>query len=344
MMGRSRMIGPLWGRDSRGHSFAYFERPVPPIPEQLLQSVVYLYPSIGAAQAGEKAGGTGFLVEWQQPDSDLQFVCAVSNSHVVWGRSDAPVVRLNTVDGATAVLPLIARSWIPHPSGDDVAVAPIGLSPEHHRFACVKRESFIWEESIGAFRPGVDAFFLGRFMAYEGIQQNQPTVRFGNLAMSPPQPVKSSESGISQESFLVEARSLPGYSGSPVFIFSWSGGEIAASVGVGLIHLLGIDWCHLRDWVPVKHKKTGEEADDLVAQQHSGMMGVVPAWKLTELLDSQEVLDMATRVQGEHRRDTDHVALDAATKEDEFERFEDLARKLVQIPKKELDEKREGRK
>lgn len=52
-------------------------------------------------------------------------------------------------------------------------------------------------------------FFLGRFVTHDGKQRNLPTVRFGNLATMPWEPVLT-ERGLRQESFLVEARSLSG--------------------------------------------------------------------------------------------------------------------------------------
>jgi hypothetical protein len=50
---------------------------------------------------------------------------------------------------------------------------------------------------------------------HEGRQKNSPTARFGNIAQMPNEPVIIKR--FEQECFLVEARSIGGYSGSPVF-------------------------------------------------------------------------------------------------------------------------------
>ena len=99
-----------------------------------------------------------------------------------------------------------------------------------------------------------------------------------------------SDDGRRQGSFLVEARSLSGYSGSPVFI--WPSHPIP---GLGFtqsahLKLLGIDWCHLRGFpkpILLSDKRT-RHPDGLFIEQNSGMMGVVPAWKIAELLDEDE--------------------------------------------------------
>ena len=65
--------------------------------------------------------------------------------------------------------------------------------------------------------PGDDVFFVGRFISQQGQQRNTPTVRQGVISMLPHEKVPSWE-GTPVDSFLVEARSLSGYSGSPVFL------------------------------------------------------------------------------------------------------------------------------
>src|SRR5690606_32765811 len=95
------------------------------------------------------------------------------------------------------------------------------------------------------------------------------------------------ERGFHQESFLIEARSLSGFSGSPVFLyvppfsprFKTGGFEpddhgFRSEVSTGL---LGVDWGSFR---------LGDEVSP-----NTGIMGVVPVWKLDELLDHPEVVD-----------------------------------------------------
>jgi hypothetical protein len=200
--------------------------------------------------------------------------------------------------------------------------------------------------------PGDDVFFVGRFIGHDGRQQNAPTVRFGHLALMPSR--IRAPSGRVAESFLVEGRSLPGYSGAPVFVYRMPYGAVFgdSSPGGGMQTitrpvLLGVDWVHLADYRKVlkSDKKTpfkDAEGKELFVEQNSGMMGVVPAWKLIQLLNDPEVTGMRDKVQDALDADTEHVIYDVAEGGDqsEFERFEDLARKLVNTPKSEIDEKR----
>jgi len=60
---------------------------------------------------------------------------------------------------------------------------------------------------------------VGRFIGHDGHQRNTPAVRFGNIAMMPDEKIKAAD-GTEQEGFLVELRSVPGCSGSAVYIYS----------------------------------------------------------------------------------------------------------------------------
>ena len=139
---------------------------------------------------------------------------------------------------------------------------------------------------------------VGRLLNHQGRQRNIPTVRFGDISMMPWEPILN-QRGLMQESFLVEMRSLSGYSGSPVFVtvdgytprpVAHKGGEIPMEGGG--TWLLGIDWGHLRTYgkvVSEKDKQTPIE-EDWVVPSNSGQAMVVPAWKLRELLDQEELV------------------------------------------------------
>ena len=135
----------------------------------------------------------------------------------------------------------------------------------------------------------------------------------------PLEPVKQ-ESGFEQESFLVESRSIGGYSGSPVFVQiqvlsdregvpDWlppllpplvpgqrpNFGEIqkvfSTEWGSLKSHgpwLLGVDWGHINDWEPVRGPSGDSVNPDpriMQVRMNTGIMAVVPAWKLIEMLD-----------------------------------------------------------
>ena len=179
---------------------------MPRIPDSALKLVVYLYPSEADAEDGVQIGGTGFLVVIPIPYVQPAFAhlhCVVTNAHVI--DHGSMVVR----QGA---------EWFRHPDGDDIAICPIGMEPKFHKFKSMHPNMFLTKEIMAIFDvgPGDDVFIVGRFINREGKQKNIPSVRFGNIAQMPGEPLILD--GKEQECFLIEGRSIPGFSGSPVFI------------------------------------------------------------------------------------------------------------------------------
>ena len=253
----------------------------------------------------------------ENPDRGL--IYAVTNSHVI-REGGSPVVRLNTKDGLTDVIPATDANWLDHVDGDDLAVCPIGLSQERHQYKYLLPSLFLTpelvnQESIG---PGEDTFLVGRFITHEGRQRNLPSVRFGNIAMMPWEPITHPTRGIKQESFLVESRSIGGYSGSPVFVwilpFSHRPGAKGYSGGRGP-WLLGVDWCHLANPERVLERDGKTEVPEgWQVNSNTGMMGVIPAWRLAELLDRRELVAQRKEQDEElsKRKAKGGAALDAA--------------------------------
>ena len=187
---------------------------MPRILDVYLDSVIYLYESVEAAAAErDDSGGSGFLIGYppEQP-GDPTPVYAVSNLHVV---ETHPVVRVNDKLAGVKALPLTFANWVKHPDGDDVAVAPIELSNDLHRYSCSSVAVFVTDDFIAKHNlgPGDECFMLGRFMTHDGKQQNTPTARFGNVSMIGGELIKNPDTGHMQEAYLVEMHSLPGYGG-----------------------------------------------------------------------------------------------------------------------------------
>jgi hypothetical protein len=131
---------------------------------------------------------------------------------------------------------------------------------------------------------------VGRFIKHGGSGINYPVVRRGHIAMLPFEAMKQAGRNHLQEGFLVETYSIGGFSGSPVFIQTALNKKHSKhdSTGSGTtygehVFLLGIDWGHF-DF-------EGEviTTDATTLKIPSGMMCVVPSWKLAELIYSESV-------------------------------------------------------
>lgn len=271
---------------------------MPRINDQLLDSVIYLYPTIDAANEGLSAGGSGFLVGvLSKRKPDRAYIYAVTNSHVIKeGRST--VIRFNTQQGDISTAPLTQENWIHHRDGDDVAVAGLAGNFDALKIKFIHLQMFLTEEIITKHNigPGDETFMCGRFVGHDGKQKNTPSVRFGNISMMPLEKVKHPR-GLEQESFLIEMRSLSGYSGSPVFVYLEHATVRPSETTLPLVRdevgpwLLGIDWAHITTYEKVKERdRITDTTQGYIVPSNSGQMAVVPAWKLYDLLHDEKLV------------------------------------------------------
>jgi hypothetical protein len=310
---------------------------MPRIPDQLFQSVVYLYPSEAAAVTGEDAGGTGFFVESPSSVSGLTFRYVVSNVHVVF--SGNTTLRINKTGGGVETLVLPEASWVQHPDGDDVAVAPVASMPPDWRVMALGLPDFYpTPERMEELNVGVgdDVFMLGRFFAHSGRQRNEPLARFGNIAMMPGEKVLDGRQ-LLVDAFLVEMHSLPGFSGSPVFIAIGAGsyrGVYGADKQARMmpfytetIGLLGIDTGHKQMSHKVIDRTTREPVDeDWRVQQNSAVAIVAPYNKIGDVMSSEELVEQREYTDKEWLDEHEHgpAARDSGEERDEWGRSDFL--------------------
>jgi hypothetical protein len=284
------------------------ETAMPRIRDEFLDCVVYLYPSHKDADDGTGIGGSGFIlcVPSQGLKNNFLFPYFVTNSHVIVDGN--AVVRMTTRDGKKHIIETDERKWHKHPSGDDLAVYLISLNPAEIRFNHISDKHLMSKKDAADMSVGVgdDVFVVGRFINHEGQQKNIPTARFGCVGQMPNEPIKIG--GFDQECFLVEARSIGGFSGSPVFwhVLPFSGGAYRPGTNVGLGPLLlGVELGYIYDWTPVCDSNgdpinAGTPCEQKV-QVNSGMMIVVPAWKLHELIFEGAAMTERKKIEDEVR-------------------------------------------
>jgi hypothetical protein len=284
-----------------GLPFQVWESAVPAIDPQVLDCVFYIYPNVRSAESHKPAGGTGFFVGVPlKKNSHLNMIYAVTNKHCIAKSDPRVVLAVNKRDGERDCIPTLVSDWKSHPDDLDIVARPIMLSDEYKYNFISTDIFFITPEIISQRRigPGDDVFMVGRFIGHDGILGNLPTARFGNISRMNSEPLVDTNNK-PQDSFLVEMRSIPGYSGSPVFVHInpilprppdytnmelhlWNHAEHGP-------WLLGIDWSHVRDFRPVllKDQKTIKEPSEWI-EINAGMAGVIPAWRIKELLDREE--------------------------------------------------------
>jgi hypothetical protein len=200
------------------------------VPDDVLECVCFLNSHFASAPAGEQYSvGTAFFLAVPmessapvEPGMQRGFLYLVTAKHCVWhesyGLADEISVRVNLKAGGIAKLATEPAQWMLHPTAD-VAVCAVnieslaGVAFRAWGATGLALEDFRNERSIGA---GDDVFVTGLLVHHPGRSKIMPIARVGNIAALPADPVKL-DTG-SDVVGLLEARSIGGLSGSPVFL------------------------------------------------------------------------------------------------------------------------------
>jgi hypothetical protein len=256
---------------------------MPRIDDDLLECVFFLYRSLEDAERGTASGGTGFFTAIPSKAApDERHIYAVTNRHLI--DDGYTVMRINTKGGGLDYRETDRFTW-KSAFVDDLSVLPIRLD-EHHEFRAVESDAYVTLEVIEDYKvgPGDDVVMVGRFINRDGVQQNSPSVRFGNISIMHREKM-GDRRGRECENISVEMRSLGGYSGSPVFLLF---DPMVSRGPTGLepkrrIWLLGIDRGHVRVREDVLLGNS-PHPDGLYILSNAGMANVIPAWRLQALL------------------------------------------------------------
>jgi hypothetical protein len=94
-------------------------------------------------------------------------------------------------------------------------------------------------------------------------------------------------------------------------------------------YLLGIDWCHLCDTSPVTDKDGKKLEYGWKVSQNTGMAGVIPAWKIAEVLNCEVFVKDREKEAERIAKASAGIVLDVAEKPQEFTKndFETALRK-----------------
>lgn len=197
------------------------------VPDVVRECVVFIGTSEvdDCGQLTTKWRGTGFFVSVpSESNPNIAYIYLVTAQHVARHvEASGLIIRVNTKDGKAESLPVPPNlvNWWYHPTDAhaDVAAVPIGLSQERFQYITVPTSMFLTEEILqeGTLGVGDEVYITGLFRNMTGTTRNLPIVRIGNVAMMPSERVPTKYYDL-MNAYLIEARSLGGLSGSPVFI------------------------------------------------------------------------------------------------------------------------------
>lgn len=285
-------------RSYLGYPCVVWEKPeMPRTNEGMLRVVVYLYPSEQDAVDATKAGGTGFIIRLLT--AGFWYDYAVTNRHNVT-EFDSRFVRINTHDKKKPI-DVFEGDWACSDT-DDLAACELPQHRAHYNYHPILLSQLVTPDMVRELAIGLgdDLFMVGRFINHDGKERNIPVVRFGTIAMMPEEPLVIN--GQAQESFLIEIRTIPGFSGSPVFIhmpgearlkdadFNPNPADRKLLDQFGYLEkCLGIEWCRVKGDTATIPLINGSAYD---VQVTSGMSGCIPAWRIAKFLATNEKLVM----------------------------------------------------
>jgi hypothetical protein len=284
--------------------------------------------------------GSGFLVT--VPSETLpkhRWGYLVTAHHVIRGQTEISVQIPDAFGDGALYEPIRVSDWRQPLPGVDLALAPIPEHPDRAYQALQIEKHFLQDDPPSPYlRLGAPVHYIGIL-----VPLDRPMVRSGAIGAVHQQGIAHRD-GYVYPAHLVDCRSYAGFSGSPCF--------------------LDVPFAALRPTQPETRDEPPEGFPPLGATYHLAILcgmftqhlddggtqtGVVSRYGVGVMLRTNEIQEaLMTDDNRKERRKWDEKAKPEGPQlenvsqgaNDEFDRFEDLTRKLVNVPKKELDEKR----
>ncbi len=269
------------------------------IPDEIRQCVLFV--GFAMADGSRRIVGTAFLVTRETDGS--WFTYAVTAKHVLTKIKDLGInevmLRMNVRGlgprwGVTKL-----SDWHSHPTDEriDVAVLNVALS-DTVEFRTFPIAGAATAEVIAANQIGIgdEVFLTGLFSPHVGADKNIPIIRTGNIAAMPEEPVNTKVGKI--DAYLIEARSIGGLSGSPVFVYlpEMRGRQLMSNPR---FFLLGVMQGHFNSERP----KADYASDDALTEEtiNMGIGIVVPIEKVIEVMNQPKITKSEQQMAAERR-------------------------------------------
>lgn len=277
------------------------------VPESALRSVGFVSEVIHTdANGGEELDhfATGFFVS--VPSTivpHMVYFYFVTAKHVVHHLAGHDIrLIVNKKGGGVKQFEGVGNTFWGHATDEaaDVAVLPIYCQPDMD-IVYVSINHFLTHEVIKANKRvgiGDEVFIAGLFTYAPGVDRVMPLIRHGNLAMIPEQQIQT-DMGYA-DVYLIEARSIGGISGSPVFVRpsillasepmeGLPGGLIEPTLGTGGTEFLGLINGH---WDIRESELNNPKIAHTLHGVNLGVAIVTPAFKIAEVLNRPELVAM----------------------------------------------------
>jgi hypothetical protein len=295
------------------------------IPDPIKNCVAFIHYRRAMADP-PRTGGTAFFVGMVGQGPSNAPIYAVTARHVIEGcyqnsQDGKILIRANIRGSGTEFIETNSTDWIYHPTDEtvDVAVLAISCDAKDMRQRNILNSldiqlfgplpggaavpEIISAEDIGA---GDEVFITGLFSNHPGRLKNIPIVRVGNIAAMPEERVQTTWHNREIEAYLIEARSVGGVSGSPVFVHlgpvNTKGTNRIRKTRMrgGRCYLFGLIHGHFNQ----RLADTDVDAADAGNQRdiNCGIAIVVPAYKILEVLGHPALVEQRRLIAEEEAR------------------------------------------
>jgi hypothetical protein len=278
------------------------------VPDVILKCVGFVGEVASRDSSGTVHGdlcATGFFVSLPFVGNPTQsFAYFVTAKHVATELAGRDIYFLvNKKGGGVTIAPHHGDRWFLHPTDAtaDVAVIPVYNNPDSNITAVhvgnLGVPSLLQQLEIGI---GDEVFATGLFTPAPGSKRNEPIVRHGNIAMMPLEQIQT-ELGFA-DVYLIEARSIGGLSGCPVFVRPTINMSITDQ-RPGIKNFFGLGHGATLLGLMHGHWDIKETEMNKVFISHVGAHGVnlgigivVPAYKILEVINRPELKLMRQEV------------------------------------------------
>lgn len=274
-----------------------------PIPLEVKKIVTFIY--YANSPTNFSPDGTGFFVSINgSKNTNSLFGYLVTARHVLRPTENNWLpfifVRLNHPDGTSEMAFQQLTTSGPNKNvfthddpTVDVAVVPLLPQPVANYDCKYLPPSFLTSEMDFKnlnIHEGSDVFFTGMFLQHLGEKHSTPITRFGKVALMPDEKIDWVTG--KTDLYLIEANSFPGNSGSPVFFQVGVERNGGIFLGSATIKFAGImSGCYL-DKQPIQ---TVSVSTNQYVTPNLGIAGVVPSYKLEEILFSKELQEQRAK-------------------------------------------------
>lgn len=266
------------------------------IPDDVRKCVGFLAYKMADGQF--RLAGTAWLFGRLIEGTERSFSFVVTAKHVIEGIRakglNRVYLRLNLKDRTSRWFETDLAEWCYHPTDASVdAAVLLGTVPEEADHLLYPLNRFVTEEirATNGISIGDEVFLTGLFAPHFGQERNIPIIRVGNIAAMPEEPVRTRMGAM--EAYLVEARSIGGLSGCPVFVHLGVvrpvGQQLKYAEGGPIFFLLGLMHGHWDIGAPDIDGNQDER--DSLRVVNMGIAIVVPARKISEVLENPVLVE-----------------------------------------------------